>query len=145
MIEQILYNGTLYAIIIRHSFSKEGVAFFTPNDFSQQLGYMRHPAGKVIQPHFHNAISRQVVYTQEVLVIKQGKLRVNFYDYEKIKRDSRVLLAGDVILLAHGGHGFEVLEEVAMFEVKQGPYMGEEDKTRFFPKECIEQCQEENE
>lgn len=37
----------------------------------------------------------------------------------------------DAILLIQGGHGFEVLEEVERIEVKQGPYVGEEDKTRF--------------
>ena len=44
---------------------------------------------------------------------------------------SRVLGPGDVILLISGGHGFEVLEELNMVEVKQGPYAGETDKTRF--------------
>ena len=37
----------------------------------------------------------------------------------------------DIILLAFGGHGFECLEEVEMIEIKQGPYLGEQDKVRF--------------
>ena len=40
---------------------------------------------------------------------------------------------GDVILLVSGVHGFEVLEELEMIEVKQGPYAGEGDKTRITP------------
>ena len=44
---------------------------------------------------------------------------------------STILRTGDVILLASGGHGFEVLEELEMYEIKQGPYIGEDDKTRF--------------
>lgn len=131
MIEKIENNNELYAIIIRASFDKEGISFFTPNEFSQQLAFMKHPTGKKITPHYHNPVPREVIYTQEVLVIKTGKLRVDFYDENQNYFQSRILNAGDVILLSKGGHGFEVLESVSMFEVKQGPYAGEADKTRF--------------
>lgn len=131
MIEKIEHNSEMYALIVYHTFAKEGISFFTPDEFSQQLAYMRHPTGKQIQPHVHNPVPRQVNYTQEVLFIKSGKLRVDFYDEEKNYLSSRLLQAGDVILLAKGGHGFEVIEAVEMFEVKQGPYAGEQDKTRF--------------
>ena len=70
-------------------------------------------------------------YTQEVLFIKKGKLKVDFYNEHQNYLESRILEAGDVILLASGGHGFEVLEEIEMIEVKQGPFTGENDKTRF--------------
>jgi mannose-6-phosphate isomerase-like protein (cupin superfamily) len=131
MIEEIRNGADLLAIIIRDSFDEPGVSFFTSNDLSQQLAYMRHPSGKVIEPHVHNPVPREVHYTQEVLFIKRGRLRVDFYDGERTYLHSRVLSGGDVILLATGGHGFEVLEEVHMIEVKQGPYAGEMDKTRF--------------
>lgn len=131
MIEKIENNSELYALIVYHTFAKSGISFFTPDEFSQQLAYMSHPAGKSIQPHIHNPVPRQVSYTQEVLFIKSGKLRVDFYDEQKNYLTSRELQGGDVILLAKGGHGFEVLEDLEMFEVKQGPYAGEQDKTRF--------------
>lgn len=131
MIEKIMHNGTLLSIIIRTSFNKPGVSFFTPNDLSQQLAYMHHPAGKVIQPHVHNPVPREVHFTQEVLFIKRGKLQVDFYDDHQTYLESRILHAGDVILLATDGHGFSVLEEIEMIEVKQGPYAGDQDKTRF--------------
>lgn len=133
LIENITHNDQTYAIIIRNQFNKEGIHFFTPPEFSQQLAYMHHPAGKKIEPHFHNAVERNVVYTQEVLVIKKGKIKVNFYNDEKQLVTERVLSTGDVILLSTGGHGFEVIEEIEMIEVKQGPYCGDIDKTRFIP------------
>lgn len=133
MIEKIEINQELYAIIIRSSFQKSGISFFTPDEFSQQLAFMRHPTGKTIAPHLHNPVPRQVTYTQEVLFIRKGKLQVDFYDEKQRYIQSHLLTQGDVILLAKGGHGFEVIEEVEMFEVKQGPYAGEEDKTRFTP------------
>ena len=131
MIEKITNPEQLLAIIISHRFHESGIHFFTPNELSQQLAYMHHPTGKVIQPHVHNPVIREVTYTQEVLFIKSGKLRVDFYNDQQEYLDSRILEAGDVILLVTGGHGFEVLEEIEMIEVKQGPYVGEQDKTRF--------------
>jgi mannose-6-phosphate isomerase-like protein (cupin superfamily) len=131
MIEQVLSRELLLAIIIRESFNKPGIHFMTPDDFSQQLAYMNHPSGKVIPPHVHNPVQREVSYTLEVLFLKRGRLRVDFYDNEHNYLESRILEAGDTILLASGGHGFEALEEIEMIEVKQGPYAGDADKTRF--------------
>lgn len=131
MVEVIKKNDLTLAVIVSHRFNEDGIHFFTPNDFSQQIGFMKHPQGKMIQPHVHNPVQRQVQFTQEVLFIRKGKLRVDFYDNEQIYFESRILTAGDVILLAQGGHGFEILEDLEMFEVKQGPYAGEADKTRF--------------
>lgn len=131
MAEYIKHKDKLLAIIIPSGFQKSGIHFFTSNELSQQLAYMHHPAGKIIEPHVHNPVPREVKYTQEVLFLRKGKLRVDFYDEEKNYLESRILCAGDVILLSTGGHGFEVIEEIEMIEVKQGPYAGEEDKTRF--------------
>lgn len=123
-------NKTL-AYIIRDDHKCEGVDFITPDNYSQQVAYMHHPAGKVIDAHVHNPVHRAVLFTQEVLFIKKGKLRVDFYDDYEDYLESRVLNPGDVLLLVSGGHGFKVLEELEMIEVKQGPYAGEHDKTRF--------------
>jgi mannose-6-phosphate isomerase-like protein (cupin superfamily) len=131
MVERIYHESAMLAIIVRSSFLQPGISFFTENDLSQQLAFMHHPAGKKIQPHVHNPVPREVHYTQEVLFIRRGVLRVDFYDIAQQYLESRVLKAGDTILLATGGHGFEVIEEIEMLEVKQGPYAGEEDKTRF--------------
>ncbi|WP_026650989.1 hypothetical protein [Butyrivibrio proteoclasticus] len=130
-IEEIRKKDTLLAIIIRSGYSCDGINFITPGEYSQQLAYMHHPTGKVIDAHVHNIVHRNVVMTQEVLVLKKGKLRVDFYDAYKDYLESRVLEGGDVILLVSGGHGFKVLEEVEMLEIKQGPYAGDADKIRF--------------
>ncbi|WP_254960198.1 MULTISPECIES: hypothetical protein [unclassified Cyanobium] len=92
---------------------------------------MNRPEGYVIPPHVHNPVPREVQYTKEVLFIKSGRVRVDFYDDDQTYLESRVLETGDVILLAYGGHGFEMLEPTEMIEVKQGPYAGDQDKTRF--------------
>jgi mannose-6-phosphate isomerase-like protein (cupin superfamily) len=131
LIEQIEHNGEMLALIVRDGYSEPGISFFTPHDLSQQLAYMQHPAGKIIDAHVHNPVPRSVAYTQEALFIKRGRLRVDFFDEEQQYLESLELKAGDVILLIKGGHGFEVLEDLEMIEVKQGPYAGDQDKTRF--------------
>src|SRR6185437_313547 len=133
MIETIKHESLVLAIILRRPFKRDGIEFLTPSNFSQQLGYMKRPPGYVIAPHVHNAVKREVHYTKEVLFIRSGRLRVDFYDEQKAYLKSTLLEQGDVILLAYGGHGFEMLEECEIIEVKQGPYAGEGDKERFEP------------
>ena len=131
MVEEVKKKEKLLAMIIRSNYQCEGVDFITPNEYSQQVAYMHHPTGKVIDAHVDNLVYRNVVFTQEVLIIKKGILRVDFYDEYEDYLESRDLYAGDIILLVSGGHGFKVIEEVEMVEVKQGPYSGEQDKKRF--------------
>jgi len=133
MTEMIKHGPLVLAIILRRSFRRDGIEFLTPDNFSQQLGYMRRPRGYVIPPHIHNPVKREVHYTKEVLFVRTGRIRVDFYDDDKQYLKSTLLEQGDVILLAYGGHGFEMLEESEIIEVKQGPYTGEADKQRFAP------------
>jgi hypothetical protein len=131
MLTKIMSGDLLLALIVHSNFNQDGIAFFTPDSFSQQLGYMKRPPGYQIPPHVHNPVARAVHFTQEVLFIRRGKVRVDFYGEDKEYLESRVLNRGDVILLAAGGHGFEMLEESEIIEVKQGPFTGDADKTRF--------------
>ena len=143
-IENISNDNKLLAIIIRSDYHKEGIEFFTPDSFSQQLAYMNRPEGYKIAPHVHNKVQREVYYTQEVLFIRKGKVKIDFYDDMEKYKDTRILMTGDIILLASGGHGFEMLEPTEMIEVKQGPYAGEKDKRRFegiFPRQ-VKTCRD---
>jgi mannose-6-phosphate isomerase-like protein (cupin superfamily) len=133
MNEEIRIEGRLCAVILRADFDEPGIRFFTPDDFSQQLASMSYAPGKVIPAHTHNPVQREVFHTQETLFIRKGKVRVDFFTDDRRYVTSRILSAGDVILLIAGGHGFEVLEELNMIEVKQGPFAGDGDKTRFEP------------
>jgi hypothetical protein len=132
-IQRISHDGQELALVVRREFRSDGIEFFTPGTYSQQLGYMNRPVGYVIPPHVHNPVLREVQYTKEVLLIRSGRVRVDFYSEAKEYLQSTVLVAGDVILLAFGGHGFEMLEPTEIIEVKQGPYCGDQDKTRFDP------------
>ena len=134
MPQHIEHEGTLLACILRAQFSREGIHFFTPDSFSQQLGYMKRPQGYAIAPHDHNPVTRTIEWTQEVLFVKSGKIRLDLYaPNTREYLESYILHQGDVALLAHGGHGLVMLEAGELIEVKQGPYAGEADKSRFTP------------
>lgn len=130
-VEIIKDEQEILAIIIKRNFSTDGSKFFTPDNFSQQLAYMHHKKGKKIKPHTHNAVKREIHFTQEVLFLKKGILKVDLFRHDQSYLSTHILTAGDVILLAGGGHGFEVLEDIEMIEVKQGPYAGDMDKVHF--------------
>ena len=118
--------------IIRSNYSPDNTEFFTPDNYSQQLGIIKYNIGGKIKPHIHKKVKREVHYTQEVLVIRKGKVKVSLYGINLEFVCERVLMIGDTILLAAGGHGFEMMEDSEMLEIKQGPYSGvESDKTHF--------------
>ncbi len=131
MIETIQWQGQIIALIVRGGYDFEGIKFLSPNEFSLQLGHMRRPAGYQVVPHTHNPVVRNTIGTQEVLFLKKGKIRIDFYTMAQEYVESRELHAGDLILLAGAGHGIDVLEEATIVEVKNGPYLEGADKGRF--------------
>ena len=131
MIQQIKHKNKLYALIIRNFRKKRGVSFFTPKNLSLQCGYMNHKKNHFIKPHSHKKRLSKIFYTSEVLCLLKGKLRVDFYTDKKIYLFSKIINEKDIILLAHGGHGFKVLKDIEMIEVKQGPYYKKVDKIKF--------------
>ena len=133
MVQRVTHHDRLLAIIVPSDYGEPGVNFITADDATLQLGLLNHPKSKIIQPHAHKVRPRDVTVTQEVLFLRKGKLRVDFYDDDERYLESRILEQGDTILLVSGGHGFEVLEDVDIVEVKTGPYLGEDEKKRFGP------------
>jgi hypothetical protein len=126
-------SGRELAVIVKAGFSTPGLHFLTPDDYGQQLGYMSHPAKHVIAAHVHQEVNRVVRNTMEVLLVRSGTVRVDLFDENLGHVATRVLSDGDVILLVAGGHRFEMLTDAEMIEVKQGPFLGTADKSRFNP------------
>jgi hypothetical protein len=124
------------AIVIRaHTPIPSGIHFLTPDDYSQQLGAMNRPAGYKVPAHRHNLVERKISVTQEVLLLRSGTCHVKLFDEGNEVFAEIELGAGDLILLAHGGHEIIMLTDCQLLEVKQGPYAGENDKTIFGSKD----------
>jgi hypothetical protein len=132
MIEKIYNKKKFYALIVRSSYKKKkGVNFFTDKSSTQQFGYMNHKKNHIILPHRHNKRRSKINLTTEVIIIMEGILRVDFYDNKEKYLFSKKLYANDLIMLSNGGHGFKVLKDTKMIEVKQGPYSLAMDKVKF--------------
>ena len=131
-LEYIRSGDRPLAIILRAEYEPESIEFLTSDDQSLQLGVMRRPRGHVIAPHIHKPATRTVQYTYEALFIARGRVEVTFFSEVREVVAVRELHQGDCVMLMTGGHGFRVLEDCKMIEVKQGPYAGIDfDKFRF--------------
>ena len=132
MIEKIIHNKKFLALIVRGKYrKKKGITFFTPKESTQQFGYMKHKSKHMIMPHIHKKRLTKIHYTTEVILIQKGILRVDFYTQFQKYLFSKVLKSNDIIMLVSGGHGFKVLKDVEMIEIKQGPYNLIRDKKKF--------------
>ena len=132
MIEKIKHKNKLFALIVRGKYrNKKGITFFTEDKDIQQFGYMNHKKSHIIKPHIHKRQTRKLIYTSEVILILKGILRVDFYSVQKKYLFSKVIKEKDLIMLVHGAHGFKVIKDVQMIEIKQGPYDAVNDKLKF--------------
>ncbi len=129
-LEYLFHEGELYAIVLRGDYKGDSVTFFTPESFSQQLGYLPHKKGDIVKPHVHRTTTNAVQHTQEVLIVKKGRVRVDFFDNARRPVFSEIVKSGDTIMICAAGHGFEFLADTVMIEIKQGPYVGILDKVR---------------
>jgi len=130
-IVRVFDGDRILAIIIRSTFHKKGIDFLTEEDAIQQLAYMSHPAGHIVPAHTHNNVKRVIIGTPEALFVRKGKVKIDIYTSKGELLDSHVVESGDVIMLADGGHGLTMLEDAELIEIKQGPYAGKGDKTKF--------------
>ena len=132
MIEKIIHKKKLLALIVKGKYrNKKGITFFTPSESIQQFGYMKHKKAYIIKPHLHKRRLTKIFYTTEVILLLKGMIRVDFYNQFKKYLFSKILKEKDIIMLVHGGHGFKILKDVEMLEIKQGPYNLIRDKIKF--------------
>jgi cupin fold WbuC family metalloprotein len=130
--EIITIDGVEAATIVSAATSPPPTTtFITKPESTQQVGYIVYPKGGRVQPHYHLPIERNFRGTSEVIFVISGSCLVRFYDQQQKERHSAVLKAGDAIIIGNCGHGFDMLEDTVLFEVKQGPYIGLEEKCRF--------------
>ena len=130
--ERIKDRDTVLAIVIRDADWGKGVNFVSSDEDYQQVGIWGYDREQELAPHIHLVKARQVMRTQEVVFVKNGRIRADIYTEEEEFLKSVELEKGDTIILLGGGHGYEVLEyNTKVLVVKNGPYLGaEEDRKR---------------
>jgi len=130
-VEHIIWKDKPLAYIIRGEMTPEKTTFLTPSKFNFQVGFVVYPAGGEVARHLHRPLERHIVGTSELLVVKEGRCQMDIYDDDRRLVATRELRKGDIMLMVGGGHGFRMLEDTVLLEVKQGPYTGLDEKERF--------------
>ena len=130
-IEQIAHEGRLLAYVIRRSHQPSQTAFVTGSDANLQVGFVVYPSQATIARHLHLPVKRHTVGTSEVLLVRQGRCEADIYDDQRTRVATLTLEEGDVLVLLAGGHGFRTLADTVLLEVKQGPYLEQNEKEHF--------------
>jgi hypothetical protein len=131
LIEKITWGDQTLAYIIRAEVNPQKTTFVTPLEFNLQFGFVVYPAQGEVARHVHRKLERHIVGTSEVLILKQGRCEIDIYNDDRELVTTRELRTGDVMLMVSGGHGFRMLEDTVLLEIKQGPYTGVDEKERF--------------
>ncbi len=124
--ELIIYKKKHYAEIIRGSLRKNETTFFSPGKSSFQFGLLAHKKGFKEPAHYHRPFKRTIKDLQQMFVVQKGKIRVDLFSDEKKLIRKIILKKGDSIVLIHGIHAINVLEDMQCISVKQGPFLGPE-------------------
>ena len=132
-VEKVFSKNKLLAYIVRNIAQINGQKFFSETEDFLQVGVMGLSEDTELKPHYHLPQHKTIDKNQEVLIILSGKIEVTFFDIDSNEKvDSKIVDGGCILVLIDGGHGFRMLEDTQLVEVKQGPYEGQSmDKSYF--------------
>lgn len=131
LLEQVVHDGIVLMYIVHAHTAPDQTMFLTPPEFNLQLGFIVHEKGHEIPRHVHLPIERHTVGSQEVIVVQRGSCDVDVYTDDRQIVSTHRVTQGDVLIAVNGGHGFHMVEDTVLLEVKQGPYPGVAEKERF--------------
>ena len=129
---EVKQGSVVLARIIKAQVFPEGLSFVSSDNEYIQLGTWKYNKGKKLLAHKHNEYERTALLTQEVIIVKKGKVNARIYGTDDKLVKQIELKQGDCAIMLQGAHGFDILEDDAeVIEVKNGPYGGpEKDRTR---------------
>jgi hypothetical protein len=130
-VEIVSDDGVELCYIVRAGYEPTETTFITRPEYKQQVGFIKYGPGTHIPRHVHVPLERRIVGTSEVVLVRRGSCQLEVYSDARKLVATRELTSGDVVLMVAGGHGFAVHEDTVLLEVKQGPYIGLEEKERF--------------
>ena len=130
-VEFIQVEEKLLCIIVKAPTNLDKTTFVTPENLNLQVGFVVYKAGEKVPRLYHKEIERAVSNTSEVISVRLGSCNVQIYDDSQNLVADRRLDVGDIIIFVGGGHGFRMNKDTVLSEVKQGPYIGIDEKTNF--------------
>ena len=123
MVRDLISETILVAQVYDMSKMK-GVTFPTPESATFQFGFGQITENKVLIPHIHKRVKREIETTSEFLYVIHGEMIIDVLDEEE-KFLEQIILKNNMALLQFvGGHKIEIKSGTKYFEIKQGPYYG---------------------
>lgn len=105
--------------------------FPTPDYFTLQFGYGQVSDRKELRTHIHKKLSRELTNTAEFIFVFEGNMFISVLD-ESANKIASITLKNNMCLLQHkGGHKISIAKNTRYFEIKQGPYFGN-DRDKYF-------------
>ena len=123
-------NNIIYAKIIRSGLYPEETSFFTNENDEIQFGIITHKKGYKTGAHYHNHFENETNQVDEIFIVQEGSLRIDFYNNKGAYIKSTEAFKGDTVILYQGGHNIIYYEDTKIFIIKSGAYQKDKDKTR---------------
>lgn len=124
LVETVADDFGVLCYIVRAATDPAQTTFVTPVETTLQVGFIVYPQGGEIAAHRHRPLERHLVGTAEVLIVRAGQCEIDLYSRIGHLIATKTLSVNDILLLTgEGGHGFRMLEDTVLLEVKQGPYL----------------------
>lgn len=99
--------------------------FLSKNAESLQIGVgIENQEIRVVNRHFHKEVCRSINNTAEFLMVLKGSVKFQIYNRSFTLLDEGVLGENMALIQFEGGHSFEITKGTIFFEIKQGPYLG---------------------
>jgi len=95
-----------------------------------QFGVASYPKNYKTGTHFHNHIEKETTQVDEILIVKEGCARVDFYNNEGIYIKSSEIFKDDTLIIFKGGHNISFNENTKLIVIKPSTYTQAYDKTR---------------
>lgn len=131
-IEPIFYQNKEVACVYRSSIAVSDIQFLTSADNPFQIGIHDRQKPVKLPAHIHNCPKPLVIdHIQEILYVISGKIRVTIVSETNRQIAKKLLSPGDAILLKTQAHSVEFLGNARVFEIKQGPYPGNQHAKRY--------------
>lgn len=124
-------NGIIFAKKISLNNIKKGLNFYSNDEDFIQVGTWNYEKGQYLTAHNHNIVERKINRTNEVIIVLDGKLKIDIYDENDEKITELEAKKNDLLIMINGGHGYHILKDnTKVIEIKNGPYLGAEKDRR---------------
>ena len=108
---------------MRLSIMPKGSVSHTDGKQSLELLTLKYPRGSYLKAHIHLPRKKTNRHLQECFIVRKGRVRMDLYGPDKKFFKHIYLKTGQLFIALAGGHGFRIMEDTEIIELKNGPFI----------------------